>query len=201
MNTITVLAIPLFLSGLLIALIFALGFGNYSVYFNTISDLGSSIFTPFPMIINGTFMLSPIFLFFYFFNLYRIIAKSVAKHKMFYRHLVNTGFSFFIIMNIAFFFTGIFSIDVSRLYHNICTIFVFIPLLIGEIILGIVIMIKRLFPRYISILMIFGHLFVSMFYFIVQSPILEWITFFVLLLWGLPLSIKMININTSPLIQ
>ncbi|MFX0033509.1 MAG: hypothetical protein ACFE8E_06735 [Candidatus Hodarchaeota archaeon] len=197
MNILTVLAIPLFLLGLIIALSFALNLGNYQVLFNTISDLGSSIYTPYPMIINGTFMLSPVFLSFYFFNLYRIIRKHVIEHKKLY-HLANTGFSFFIIMNIAFFFTGIFSVEVSVLYHNICTIFVFLPLLFGEIILGFVILIKRLFPRYISILMISGHLFVSMFYFIFQTPILEWITFFVLLLWGLPLSINMIGNKANP---
>ncbi|MFX1498100.1 MAG: hypothetical protein ACFFBH_11280 [Promethearchaeota archaeon] len=192
MNIFTVLAIPLFLLGLIIALGFALNLGNYQILFNTISDLGSSIYTPYPLIIDGTFMLSPIFLSFYFFNLYSIVRKHVGKHKVLYR-LANAGFSFFIIMNIAFFFTGIFSVEVSVMYHNICTIFVFLPLLFGEIILGIVIFLKRLFPRWISILMMSGHLFVSMFYFIFQTPILEWVTFFVLLLWGVPLSVNMIS--------
>lgn len=192
MNIFTVLAIPLFLLGLIIALGFALNLGHYQILFNTISDLGSSIYTPYPLIIDGTFMLSPIFLSFYFFNLYSIVRKHVGKHKVLYR-LANAGFSFFIIMNIAFFFTGIFSVEVSVMYHNICTIFVFLPLLFGEIILGIVIFLKRLFPRWISILMMSGHLFVSMFYFIFQTPILEWVTFFVLLLWGVPLSVNMIS--------
>lgn len=197
MNILTILAIPLFLLGLIIALILASSLGNYSIFFNTISELGSIIYTPYPMIINATFIFSPIFLLVFFYNLYRIISKHLEKHKRLY-NLANAGFSFFIIMNIAFFFTGIFSVDVSKTYHLICTIFVFVPLLLGEIIIGVIILIKKIFHRFISIFMIFGHLFVSMFYFITQTPILEWVTFFVLLVWGLPLSIKMKNNNLVP---
>ncbi|MFX0058300.1 MAG: hypothetical protein ACFE8J_08380 [Candidatus Heimdallarchaeota archaeon] len=194
MNVLTILAIPLFLLGLIIALIFAYLFGNYNIFLNTISELGSFNATPFPMIMNGTFMISPLFLSFFFIKLFKIVYNYVKEHKTI-KNLIVFAFSLFGIMNIAFFLTGIFNVDISRLYHNICASFVFVPLLIGEIIVGIVIFIQRIFHPYISILMVFGQALTSILYFIIQSPLLEWIIFFVLLTWGVPLSIKMIKKN------
>jgi hypothetical protein len=182
------------LLGLIIALIFAYLLGDYDIFFNTISELGSFNSTPFPIIMNGTFMISPIFLSFFFIKLFKIVFNYVREHKKF-RNLILFAFSLFGIMNIAFFLTGIFNVDISRLYHNICASLVFVPLLVGQIIVGIVIFIQRIFNPYISILMIFGQALASILYFIIQSPLLEWIIFFVLLTWGVPLSIKMIKKN------
>jgi len=191
-NIFTLIAIPFFLLGLIIALIPAFLTGNYNITSNSISELGSSVYTPYPMIMNITFMLSPILLSFFFFKLYKIISKFVKDHKIF-NNLSILGFSLFGLMNIGFFFAGIFNVDFSRLLHNISTIFVFIPLLVGEIIIGIIILIHQIAHKYIAVLMIFGQLSVSFLYFILQTPLLEWIIFFVLLLWGLPLSIKIIR--------
>ena len=192
MNVLTILAIPLFLLGLIIALIFAYLLGNYNIFLNTISELGSFNATPFPIIMNGTFMISPIFLSFFFIKLFKIVFNYVREHKRL-KNTIVFAFSLFGIMNIAFFLTGIFNVDISRLYHNICASFVFIPLLIGEVIVGIVILIQKIFHPYISVLMIFGQALASILYFIIQSPLLEWIIFFVLLTWGVPLSIKMVK--------
>jgi len=191
-NIFTLIAIPFFLLGLIIALIPAFLAGNYNITSNSISELGSILYTPFPGIMNATFIISPIFLSFYFIKLFKIVYNYVKDHKTF-SNLSIAGFSLFGIMNIGFFFAGIFNVDISRLLHNISTIFVFIPLLAAEIIVGIIILIHNIAHKYIAVLMIFGQLFMSFLYFILQTPLLEWLIFFVLLLWGLPLSIKIIR--------
>jgi len=191
-NIFTLIAIPFFLLGLIVALIPAFLTGNYNITSNSISELGSILYTPFPGIMNATFIISPIFLSFYFVKLFKIVYKYVKDHKTF-NNLSIAGFSLFGIMNIGFFFAGIFNVDISRLLHNISTIFVFIPLLAAEIIIGSIILIHNITHKYIAVLMIFGQLFMSFLYFILQTPLLEWLIFFVLLLWGLPLSIKIIR--------
>jgi len=187
-----VLAIPLFLLGLTIALVFAHLLGNYSIFFNTISELGSFSYTPFPVIINATFMISPFFLSFFFLKLFYTV-RHHAKNDRHMNNLSIFGFSLFCLMNLAFIFVGIFNVDISMIIHLICTIFVFVPLIFGEIIMGVIILIKKIFHPYYPILMIFGHITVSMFYFLTQAPILEWIVFFVLMLWGIPLSFLLVR--------
>ncbi|MEJ2276877.1 MAG: hypothetical protein P8Y70_03870 [Candidatus Lokiarchaeota archaeon] len=192
LNILSVLAIPLFLLGLTISIVIAYVLGHYSIFFNTISELGSTSYTPFPIIINLTFMISPFFLSFFFLKLFNVIQDHVKNHK----HINNLsvfGFSLFCLMNLAFIFVGIFNVDISILIHTICTIFVFVPLIFGEIIMGVIILIKKIFHPFFAIAMIFGHFTVSMFYFITQAPLLEWIVFFVLMLWGIPLSVLMVR--------
>jgi hypothetical protein len=164
--------------------------GNYSIFLNSISELGSIIHTPYPSIINATFMISPFFLSFFFLKLFRVVHDHVKQHKHTH-NLTVLGFSLFCLMDFAFIFVGIFNVDISILIHTICTIFVFVPLLFGEIIMGVIILIKRVFHPILAIAMIFGQFTVSLFYFATQAPVLEWIIFFVLMLWGIPLSIIM----------
>ena len=108
-------------------------------------------------------------------------------------NLTYSGFFLFCLMNLAFIFVGVFNVDISLIIHTICTIFVFVPLIFGEIIMGVIILVKKVFHPYYPLLMIFGHISVSMFYFVTQAPVLEWIVFFVLMLWGIPLSILLVR--------
>jgi len=197
MNILSVVAIPLFLLGLTISLIVAYILGNYSMFINTISELGSLNYTPYPIIINLTFMISPFFLSFFFLKLFNVIRDQVRNHKHF-NNLAIAGFSLFCLMNLAFMLIGIFNVDFSLIIHLICSIFVFVPLIFGEIIMGVIILIKKIFHKYFAISMIFGHFTVSLLYFVTQSPILEWIVFFVLMLWGIPLSILMYKRKIEP---
>jgi uncharacterized membrane protein YiaA len=197
LNVLSVLAIPLFLVGLTIALVTASLLGNYSIFFNTISELGSTSYTPYPIIINATFMISPFFLSFFFLKLFNTVRDHV-KHDRHINNLAIFGFSLFCLMNLAFIFVGIFNVDISILIHTICTIIVFVPLIFGEIIMGAIILKKKLFHPYYPLAMIFGHFTVSMFYFVTQAPVLEWIVFFVLMLWGIPLSILIVRRDVKP---
>ncbi len=197
LNVLSVLAIPMFLLGLAIALIIASLLGNFSIFFNTISELGSYAHTPYPIIINATFMISPFFLSFFFLKLFKIVRHHVKNDKH-TNNLTTFGFSLFCLMNLAFIFVGIFNVDISLLIHLICTIIVFVPLIFGEIIMGAIILKKKIFHPYYPLAMIFGHFTVSMFYFVTQAPILEWIVFFVLMLWGIPLSILIVRKDFEP---
>ena len=187
----------MFLLGLTIALIIAYLLGSYSIFFNTISELGSYTHTPFPIIINATFMVSPFFLSFFFLKLFNTV-RLHARNNKHINNLTIFSFSLFCLMNLAFIFVGIFNVDISIIIHTICTIFVFVPLIFGEIIMGVIILIKKVFHPYYALLMIFGHITVSMFYFITQAPVLEWIVFFVLMLWGIPLSILLVRREFEP---
>ena len=197
LDILSIVAIPLFLLGLTSALVVAYLLGNYNIFFNTISELGSIIHTPYPTIINLTFMISPFFLSFFFLKLYKIVNAYVKDDKH-ARNATIVGFSLFCLMNFAFMLIGIFNVDISLLIHTICAIFVFVPLIFGEIIIGAIILSKRIFHPLIAVAMIFGHITVSLFYFATQSPILEWIVFFVLMLWGIPLSIIMVKKDIAP---
>ncbi|MFW9937974.1 MAG: hypothetical protein ACFFD5_10015 [Candidatus Thorarchaeota archaeon] len=193
-NIFTLLAIPLFILGLVVSLIFATFLGNYRLHINPISELGSILVTPYPFIMNGTFVLSSFFLSFYFFNLYKVVIKY-SQYSKFYKNIANLGFLLILIMIISLIFAGMITVDMSRGLHNLCTVFVFVPLIFGEFIIGVLILKLKIFKKYISILMAFGHLIVSLLYFFVHTPMLEWMMFVILLSWGMPLSIEMIKNN------
>jgi hypothetical protein len=191
-NLFTLLAIPLFILGFLISMIFAVLLGNYNPNINPISELGSILVTPYPFIMNGTFLYSSFFLTFYFFNLYRYVSKH-SKDNRFFNFVAKFGFFLIIIMLVSLIFAGVITVDMSRDLHNICTVFVFVPLIFGEFFIGVLIIKLKIFNKYISIIMAFGHIIVSLLYFFVHTPLLEWMMLFILLSWGLPLSIEMVK--------
>ena len=67
---------------------------------------------------------------------------------------------------------------------------VFLPLLFAEIILGFLIVRLKVFPKYLGYFMALGHISVAFLFPILPQALLEWCMFFVLLIWGIPLSIK-----------
>jgi len=196
MNVFTLIAIPFFILGLLISMLVAFFFGTYDLNINPISELGSTICTPYPIIMNVTFILSAFFLSFYFIKLYKIVSE-VTKNSRFYSNFSNLGFSLILVMLIGLVCSAIISVDISRVIHNLFTIVVFVPLLFGELIIGLIILKLKIFQRYLAIIMAFGHIIVSLLYFFIHTPLLEWMMFFILLMWGAPLSIRMIKINQS----
>ncbi|MFX0033508.1 MAG: hypothetical protein ACFE8E_06730 [Candidatus Hodarchaeota archaeon] len=194
LNIISIIAVPFFILGLLISLLFAWLFGNFDINIDPISDLGSINCSPFPIIMNGTFILTSIVLSFFFFKLYKVVNKNIressSKYRTLYHYSSYLGFLLIVIMLISLFITGIINVDISRDAHNICTIFVFIPLIFGEVIIGFLLIILNIVEKYISILMAFGHLSVSLLYFFIHTPLLEWFFFLILITWALPLSLK-----------
>jgi len=194
LNVFTIIAIPLFILGLLISLLYASLLGNFDINIHPISDLGSINCSPFPIFMNGTFILTSIVLSFFFFKLHTVVNKNIresaSKFKTLYHYSSNFGFLLISIMLISLFITGIINVDISRDVHNICTIFVFIPLIFGEIIIGSLLIVLKIVEKYISILMAFGHLSVSLLYFFIHTPLLEWFFFLILITWALPLSLK-----------
>ena len=196
LNILTIVAIPFFISGLIISLFIASFFGSYNITTHPMSDLGSFARSPYPFLMNITLIASSIILIFYFFNLFKIVSKA-AKKKNIYSYSCYLGFILIGIMIIALFITGVINVDISRDVHDICTIFVFVPLIFGELIIGLIIIALHIFEKYISVLMSFGHLTVSFLYFFVHTPLLEWVFFLILISWGIPLSIKIIQIQTK----
>ncbi|MFW9773716.1 MAG: hypothetical protein ACFFFB_23730 [Candidatus Heimdallarchaeota archaeon] len=194
LNFITIIAVPFFILGLIVSLLFASLFGNFDINIHPISDLGSINRSPFPVFMNGTLILTSIVLAFFFFKLYIIVKKNIrvssSKFRILYHYSSYFGFLLIIIMLISLFITGIINVDISREFHNICTIFVFIPLIFGEIIIGALLFVLNIVKKYISILMAFGHLLVSLLYFFIHTPLLEWFFFLILITWALPLSLK-----------
>jgi hypothetical protein len=184
-----VLAIPVFVLGLIIAVIFATLFGSYRFGIDQISDLGSIEFTPFPYIMNLTFIIAPAFLFCFFTCLFHGVYKVTKKRRL---KIAPTGtiisYVFFLITTVAFFFSGIFSLDVSYVLHRIFTILSFVPLLFGEFIIGYQIIRHRVYHIIFGLSILFGHLSMALLYMVFPSGFMEWMMFFVLLLWGVPLS-------------
>jgi hypothetical protein len=194
LNILTLIAVPFFIMGLMVSLLLAGLIGNFDIYKHPISDLGSINCSPLPFFMNGTFIVSPIILSFFFFKLFTVVDKSVkdsvSKYKRLYQFSSGLGFFLIGIMLISLFITGLINVDLSRDLHNICTMFVFIPLIFGELIIGSILIILDIVEKWISILMAFGHLSVSLLYFFIHTVLLEWFFFLILLSWALPLSLK-----------
>ncbi|MFX1498101.1 MAG: hypothetical protein ACFFBH_11285 [Promethearchaeota archaeon] len=194
LNIFTIIAVPFFILGLIVSLLFATIFGNFDINKYPISDLGSINCSPFPIFMNATFIVTPIILTFFFFKLYLIVTKNIkvsfSKYKVLYHYSSELGFSLIGVMLVSLFITGIINVDLSRDLHNFCTIFVFIPLIFGELIIGSILLVLNIVKKWISILMAFGHLSVSLLYFFIQTTWLEWFFFLILLTWGIPLSLK-----------
>ena len=186
----SLIPIPLFMLGLLISLVLGMHYGDYSFLFNTISELGSIHFTPFPEAINLTFIITSLLLGSFYYVFFRKIHSSVTDSE-FHKRLSKFGFSMFVLSNISFFFVGIFSVDVSYIIHFSFAATVFISLLLGEIIFGYLIIKFNIFNKIIGFSMIFLHLFVCVLIpiFPAATSILEWCMFLVLIIWGIPVSI------------
>lgn len=191
-ENIAVIPIPLFMLGLLISLVLGIHYGDYSFLFNTISELGSIHFTPFPEAINVTFIITSLLLGIFYYVFFQKIYSNVGSSN-YHKGLCRFGFTMFIISNISFFFVGIFSVDVSYLFHIGFAATVFISLLIGEIIFGYLVVKFQIFNKIIGLSMIFLHLFVCLLIpiFPAATSILEWCMFFVLIVWGVPVSIAL----------
>jgi hypothetical protein len=188
-NIIAVIGIPLFLLGLIVSLILAYDFGHYSMLVNTISELGSIQYTEYPMAINITFMVSALFLSFFFIKLFRKIHHN-AKKKRIYNFLSIFGFILLELMTGSFFLVGIFNVDISYILHISFAITVFVSLLFAEIIFGFLILRLKIFSKHFGYLMMLGHISVALLFPIMPQAVLEWSMFFVLLIWGIPLSLK-----------
>jgi len=181
--------IPFFMLGLLTSSLFGVYLGDYTVLLNTISELGSLEFTPFPEAINLTFIITALFLTTFFYVLFRKIYSKTKDTKR-ARYLTYIGFGMFMLLIFCFFFVGIFSVDVNLSAHLGFATTLFISLLTGEFIFGYLIIRYRVFKRYFGIAMISFHIIISIFFpiFPDATSILEWVVFFILLIWGLPLS-------------
>lgn len=186
---IALIPIPFFMLGLLTSSLFGVYLGDYTVLLNTISELGSLEFTPFPEAINLTFMITAFLLITFFYVLFRKIYSKTRDSKK-DKNLTLIGFGLFMLLIFCFFFVGIFSVDINHLVHLVFATTLFISLLTGEIVFGYLIIKYRVFKRFFGIAMISFHIIISIFFpiFPEASPILEWCVFFVLLIWGLPLS-------------
>ena len=188
-NILSVIGIPVFLLGLVVSLILAYTFGNYSMLINTISELGSIHYTEYPMAINITFMVSALFLSFFFIKLFRKIHHKAKKKRM-HNFLAIFGFSLLELMTGSFFLVGIFNVDLSYILHISFAITVFVSLLFAEIIFGFLILRLKVFSKHFGYLMMLGHISVALLFPLMPEALLEWCMFFVLLLWGIPLSLK-----------
>jgi hypothetical protein len=188
-NILSVIGIPLFLLGLIVSLILAYTFGNYSMLINTISELGSIHYTEYPMAINITFMVSASFLSFFFIKLFRKIHHKAKKNRV-YNFLAIFGFSLLELMTGSFFLVGIFNVDLSYILHISFAITVFVSLLFAEIIFGFLILRLKVFSKHFGYLMMLGHISVALLFPLMPEAVLEWCMFFVLLIWGIPLSLK-----------
>ena len=191
LNFCTVLAIPLFLAGLIVAAILASIFGSFNIFEDYISYLGSPAYTPFPWIMNLTFIITSFLIFFYFLNIFNHVYPAVKKNK-FKRIYPLFGFLLFIITSISFFLTGIFQSGIFELLHQVFTVLSFVPLIFREIIFGYLTLKLRVFKRYIGYMMFSAHMVTSLLFLIIPAAFVQWLMLFALLTWGVPLSLELV---------
>ncbi|MFX1450031.1 MAG: hypothetical protein ACFFCM_04250 [Promethearchaeota archaeon] len=179
------------------------GPGTYSIFTNYISDMGSFNYTPMPFILDFGCMLTSFFLIPSLFYLKKRLnplpqneedLKDKSSKKLgLGKILCNIGFIFMIIGLIGMFGVGLFSEDrtTSLDLHWIFTIVVFNGFAFTSFFYGLVICfysekIPKILGLYmfitpiVMIIILFGFGF---------QPFHEWLTFFVLLGWMIPLSI------------
>ena len=190
-----------FLPGLIIGLIIAINFGSlgYNLWYNWISDLGSLAYTPAPLILDLTCIISAIFIVPLILNLSRLYS-SHQNHKLdnskrehyivlFRRIFGYIGVGFLFIGVIGMFFVGIFSLDFNPFdLHFYFSISAFSGFAIGAFFTGLAIVLRnRIFPKTVGYFMIFGPSIASIIYLICPAPLtrqfLEWILMFTCLAW------------------
>jgi hypothetical membrane protein len=191
-----------FLPGLILGLIIAINFGppGYSIWYNWISDLGSLDFTPAPLILDITCMLSAIFIIPLILNLSRLYSShqnheldnSKREHYIvLYRRVFGyIGVGCLFIGVIGMFFVGVFSLDRSKPLdiHFFFAVAAFSGFAIGAFFTGLAIVLRnRIFPKAVGYFMVFGPSTASLLYLLCPAPLtrqfLEWILMFSSLAW------------------
>ncbi len=190
-----------FLPGLIFGLIIAIRFGGfeYSIWYNFISDLGTTRYTPAPFILDLTCILSSIFIIPLILNLSRLYSShqnykldnTKKEHYivLFRRIFGYIGVASLFVGVIGMFFIGVFSLDRSPFdLHFYFTTSAFGGFAIGAFFTGLAIVLrKRIFPKTIGYFMILGPSTAALLYIISPAPLtrqfLEWIMMFSSVAW------------------
>lgn len=207
------IAFVVFLPSLIIAMILAttyggtrIGPGEFSIFTNFISDLGSVRYTPAPFILDiiamiTAFLLAPIFLYFKK-DFDEAPLRSRDMLPIFVKISKFLAFFFLAVACIGFFGIGLFSEDRSfDLYlHEIFSVTVWGGFGVAALFLGIVAIYKDvLFSKLVGFFMIFAPTPATIAYVILyleRSPlryIFEWILLFFIFIWMIPFSLKLIK--------
>lgn len=207
-------ALILFLPSLVIAIIIAFSFGGtkigpgeFSLFTNWISDLGSIRYTPAPFILDviamiTAFLLIPIFLY---------IKKDfdeaqLRKGEVESKFVVISKYLailFIFVADAGLFFIGFFSEDRTMppiYFHEIFSAVCWGGFAVAALFMGLVVLNKdTLFDKKVGFFMIFAPLPATMTYvylYFINSQlnfIFEWILLFCIFIWMIPFSLKIIK--------
>ncbi|MFX0026188.1 MAG: hypothetical protein ACFE8M_07220 [Candidatus Hermodarchaeota archaeon] len=205
----------IFLLGLFIATVIAVNFGpmGYNVWDNFISDLGSFRYTPAPLILDITLILTgvlqiPIFSYFIKQTLINHIKNNVNQNNITskkvsfstIKKVSNISLFFLILSSVSFFGAGVFSVDRTTILelHLIFAITHFTGIILGALFSGIVICINQTkFPRFLGIYMVIGPITIGILYLFPPPSItrffLEWIMLFATLIWSIACLLIILN--------
>ncbi|MFX1572177.1 MAG: hypothetical protein ACFFB0_05475 [Promethearchaeota archaeon] len=190
-----------FLPGLIFGLIIAKIYGpmEYSLWYNWISDLGSTRYTPAPFILDVTCILSAIFIIPLILNLSRLYSSHQNlrldnSKKEHYTVLFRRIFGYIGVVCLFFgvigmFFVGVFSLDRSPFdIHYYFSTSAFGGFAFGAFFTGLAIVLRRrIFPKTIGYFMIIGPSTATIMFLIAPAPLtrqfLEWIMMFSSLGW------------------
>jgi hypothetical membrane protein len=194
----------IFLPALLIGVIIAYFFGpeSYNIWDNYISDLGSLNYTPAPLLLDISAMLTsilfiPIFIYFskllfmdykeypgFFGKTFRFITKTLSLIGLFFLFLASLGF----------FGIGLFSEDRTTELglHLQFSVLVFGAFGLASIYNGLVIMLKdTIFHIILGLFMFFSTPAMGILFIVnppsVSQPFLEWMILFSIMLWIIPI--------------
>ncbi|MFW9825145.1 MAG: DUF998 domain-containing protein, partial [Candidatus Thorarchaeota archaeon] len=179
-------AMWLYLSLLFISLFVAMGFG-FQITTHTISDLGNSLFTPFPFIFDGACIIAGSITIIYNFMISHHNDGSLFVSITSYGGLISG-----IIGGIGYLFIGVFSLDRSGpdgLYHGVCAILAF-----SGFVLSIFFFSLRFFLQDKVVLNLFGiggvtvPLIMLILNVVYVNPFLEWMLLFSILFHIVPLN-------------
>lgn len=199
------IAIGIFFGFIISAVIVAMSVGPYNIVDNWISDLGSFDYTPAPFLLDWALIITGVLLIPFHFYVERYIAPiphspddPPAPHRWTYR-LMGLAFFFNMLGSVSMICVGIFSEDRSYGLHMPFSIGLFGSFMLSGIFLGLALMIsdRKLVPapfNYIigaygvhGLLLIGGFAGYHLLLETVWQKLWEWISFFGLVAWILPL--------------
>jgi len=208
-----IIAIVVFLPSLIIAMIIAttyggtrIGPGEFSIFTNFVSDLGSVRYTPAPFILDiiamiTAFLLIPIFLYFKMDFDEAPLRKrdNEPKFVIFSRYL---AFFFLFVACIGFFGIGLFSEDRSKPFylHEIFSVITWGGFGVAALFMGVVVINKEtLFSKTVGYFMIFAPTPATISYlsfYLARMQLryfFEWLMLFCIFIWLIPFSLKLIR--------
>ncbi len=197
----------IFIPGLILALLIAtiMGYKDYNLFQNFISDLGSERYTPAPYLLNGIFIITGLFFVPVFLYFEEIIVSGLNRNNEIpnlseiAKIIAKLGKISLMMGALGLLGIGVFSEDFSPFdLHTILAVLTFGGFIAGAGFSGFIVVTKKtLIPKIIGYYMLTNSLVILILYFVntypFTLPFLEWLLLISINVWTIPSSIILLR--------